>query len=272
MTQPAPLSLKPPALSNDSNPSEDQCQPPTESINKEAEVSGPRSHTECARILRQLCPACFGGEKHGRPLEEYVFPDNIMCYITNNCSSGGDFQVATDGNFHHRHLKSGGESTPFHDPKHIIPKSFVDAVGDLIQNARKSPSKKRNPKVPDAAVDECEKSHDAADGDKKSTSNEGRYDDMGWMSLVCRHDIPLFFANIDTPGEQQKYSIALILWFFELIPSHATTTVLYDIGCVLDRSVQMVSGTFFWDIGLITLFIISSTIYYHHTHILDCSL
>lgn len=153
---------------------------------------------------------------------------------------GGDFQIATDGNFHHRHLKSGGESISFHDPKHIIPKAFVDAVGERILGARNSRPKERKPKVPDFAVDECEKSHDAADGDKKKASQEGRYDDMGWMSLVCRHDIPLFFANIDTPGEQQKYAVALILWFFALIPPDATVAVLYDVGCVLDRSCQMV--------------------------------
>ena len=116
----------------------------------------------------------------------------------------------------------------------------------MILQARKSPQKTRKPKVPDSAVDECERSHEAADGDKKkSLSNQGRYDDMGWMSLVCRHDIPLFFANIDTPGEQQKYAVALILWFFSRIPSNATVTVLYNIGCVLDRSIQMVSFPFF---------------------------
>ncbi|KAF8911111.1 hypothetical protein CPB84DRAFT_1672437, partial [Gymnopilus junonius] len=168
------------------------------------------------------CPACFGGMKHGKALED-----------------GGDFQIATDGNFHHCHLVSAGESILFHDPKHIIPKLFVDEVGEMIQQARKLSPRKRNPKVPDSAVDECEKSYDAADGDKKKSSSEGRYDDMGWMLLVCCHDIPLFFANIDMPGEQQKYAIALILWFFTLIPPQATTTVLYDIGCVLDHSIQM---------------------------------
>ncbi|KJA14936.1 hypothetical protein HYPSUDRAFT_412056 [Hypholoma sublateritium FD-334 SS-4] len=203
-----PLATDPPPLP--SNPSPPSSPPPV-------------SPEECMRELRQLCPACFGGAKHGRPLED-----------------GGDFQIATDGNFHHRHLVSGGKGIKFHEPRHVIPKSFVDCVGDTILQARKSPSKSRNPKVPDSAVDECEKSHDAADGDKKkSASHQGRYDDMGWMSLVCRHDIPLFFANIDTPGEQQKYAIALILWFFSRIPQNATVTVLYDIGCVLDRSVQM---------------------------------
>ena len=161
--------------------------------------------------------------------------------LTDRCKhSGGDFQIATDGNFHHRHLVSGGKGVEFHEPRHIIPKSFVDDVGNRILQARKKPPKNRNPKVPDSAVDECERSHDAADGDKKK-SHHGRYDDMGWMSLVCRHDIPLFFANIDTPGEQQKYAVALILWFFSRIPPNATVTVLYDIGCILDRSIQMVS-------------------------------
>jgi hypothetical protein len=61
------------------------------------------------------------------------------------------------------------------------------------------------------------------------------------MSLVCRHDIPLFFANIDTPGEQQKYAVALIEHFYSFLPVNATATVLYDVGCVLDRSVHLVS-------------------------------
>lgn len=95
--------------------------------------------------------------------------------------------------------------------------------------------------MPDEAIDGCEESYEAAEGDKKKNHSENRYSDMGWMSLICRHDTPLFFANIDTPGEQQKYAVALILWFSELVPSHSTITVLYDIGCVLDRSVQMVS-------------------------------
>jgi len=66
------------------------------------------------------------------------------------------------------------------------------------------------------------------------------FDDTGIMALICRHDIPFFFANIDTPGEQQKYSVAL-LEHFSLLPSTATVIALYDIGCVLARSLQKVS-------------------------------
>lgn len=37
-------------------------------------VSDPSSLTpgECARILQQRCPLCFGGRLFGRPLQEYV--------------------------------------------------------------------------------------------------------------------------------------------------------------------------------------------------------
>ncbi|KAG2047414.1 hypothetical protein BDR06DRAFT_95185, partial [Suillus hirtellus] len=64
------------------------------------------------------------------------------------------------------------------------------------------------------------------------------FDDTGIMALICRHDIPLFFANINSPGEQQKYSVALLEHLFSLIPSYATVVALYDVGCVLARSLS----------------------------------
>jgi len=129
-------------------------------------------------------------------------------------------------------LVSGGSSIAFHDPKHIIPKAFVDQTGENIACARNLPAKHRSCTVPDEAIDDCEEAYEAANGDKKkAASGEARYDDRGWMSLICRHDIPLFFANIDTPGEQQKYAIALILWFVKHVPKNSTLTLLYDIGC-----------------------------------------
>lgn len=67
------------------------------------------------------------------------------------------------------------------------------------------------------------------------------FDDTGLMVIICRHDIPLFFANIDSPEEQQKYSIALLAHLFSLLPPEATVVGLYDVGCVLDRSISLVS-------------------------------
>ena len=66
------------------------------------------------------------------------------------------------------------------------------------------------------------------------------FDDTGVMALICRHDIPLFFTNIDTPGEQQKYSVALIEHLFSHIPLDANVVILYDVGCVLARSLMKV--------------------------------
>lgn len=172
----------------------------------------------CDDQLVQRCPACFGGTTFARSLAD-----------------GADIHVATDGNFHHRHRRSAGDSPVFHQPRYFLPKSQVDAVGKRLEQARKRPLRSRRARVPDEAVDNCQSTYEAADGNKQKTSMES-FDDTGVMALICRHDIPLFFANIDTPGEQQKYSVALIEHLFSLLPPQATVVVLYDIGCVVDRS------------------------------------
>jgi hypothetical protein len=189
-------------------------------------VSHSQDSAQCARALQQLCPACFAGTSFGRPLQ-----------------GGGDFHVCFDGNLHHRHAKSAGEGTIFHQPNHFLSKEFVDGVGMRIANARRTPAKSIRRKVPDEAVDDCERAYKAAKGDKETAMSE-RFDDNGLMALVCRHDIPLFLANIDTPGEQQKYAVALLEHLFSLIPPNATVLALYDIGCVLDRSIELVSNFF----------------------------
>jgi hypothetical protein len=158
---------------------------------------------------------------------------------TNRIRRGGDFHFAVDGNFGHRHRKSAGDSPPFQDPSYFVPKTLVDSVGDRIEAQRKVRPKVYKPKVPDEAIDGCMTSHDAANENKKHLTTDV-FDDTGLMALVCRHDIPLFFANIDTPGEQQKYAVALIEYLFSLLPPQGTAVGLYDVGCVLDRSLAMV--------------------------------
>jgi len=103
--------------------------------------------------------------------------------------------------------------------------------------------------VPDEAVDRCEDSYEAADGKKQKAAIDS-FNDTSIMALICRHDIPLFFANIDTVGEQQKYSITLIEHLFSLIPLKCNVIVLYDIGCVLAWSLMKVSMTQLYSAGL----------------------
>ncbi|KAF8320200.1 uncharacterized protein EI90DRAFT_2861628, partial [Cantharellus anzutake] len=59
----------------------------------------------------------------------------------------------------------------------------------------------------------------------------------GLMATVCHHDIPLFLCDVRTPGEQQHFSIAMLLALSCQLPSNATIGLMYDVGCVLDRSI-----------------------------------
>ncbi|KAG9309814.1 hypothetical protein JVU11DRAFT_10191 [Chiua virens] len=177
----------------------------------------------CASILAQCCPACFGGTLFGRSTQGL---------------QGSDIHVATDGNFHHRHCRSAGNSPSFYDPEYFLLKQQVDAMGTHVAKQRKKPSRTHTSSIPDKAIDSCEASYEAADDKKQKTSMES-FDDTGLMALICRHDIPLFFANVDTPGEQQKFALALIAHLFSFLPPHATVVIFYDIGCVLDWTLSL---------------------------------
>ncbi|KAG2737049.1 hypothetical protein P692DRAFT_20762646, partial [Suillus brevipes Sb2] len=133
------------------------------------------------------------------------------------------------------HRRAAGDCPPFYDPTYFIPKTFVDGIGRRIDALHKHPPRTYASLIPDEAVDQCETSYEAADGKKQKTAMDN-FDDTGIMALICRHDIPLFFANIDSPGEQQKYSVALLQHLFSLLPHQATVVALYDVGCVLARS------------------------------------
>ncbi|KAI1784327.1 hypothetical protein LXA43DRAFT_901841 [Ganoderma leucocontextum] len=175
----------------------------------------------CDRLLQKLCPACFGGTRFGRSFEK----------------DGGDIHVAIDATFSQRHNVAAGESPWFYEPKYFVSKDDIDKMGARITAARKKPPRPHHCEVPDAAIDECEKSYEAAD-EKKEKTHGAKFDDTGLMALVCRHDIVLFLANVDTPGEQQKFGIALIERLFSHLPPEATVAVFYDIGCVMDRSLH----------------------------------
>ncbi|KAK1218014.1 hypothetical protein PQX77_019312 [Marasmius sp. AFHP31] len=181
----------------------------------------PPSQGSCDPYLQRLCPACFGGKEFGQSFQW-----------------GGDVHVALDGNFHHRHLKSGGDGVPFHQSTRFLSKEFIDGIGARVAAARARPPQQRTTKLPDNIVDADQESYKAASGDNKRQTNEA-FDENGVMALVCRHDIPLFMVSINTPGEQQKDAVALLVAFFEMLPDSATVAALYDIACVLDRSIQL---------------------------------
>ncbi|KAI6031038.1 hypothetical protein EDC04DRAFT_2868959 [Pisolithus marmoratus] len=173
--------VKPPAVVSHSH------HPPSSSLPPATEQE-PLSHT-CADILIQRCPACFSSVLFGTSLDK-----------------GGDIHVAMDGNFHHRHRCSAGDSPSFYKPSYFLPKA-----------------ERTKSIVPDEAIDQCEASYEAMDGQKQKASMDG-FDNTGLMALIY------------TPGEQQKYSVTLIDHLFSLLPPQANIVVLYDVGCVLARS------------------------------------
>ncbi|KAI6011172.1 hypothetical protein EDC04DRAFT_2959313 [Pisolithus marmoratus] len=137
----------------------------------------------CADILIQQCLACFSSVLFGTSLDK-----------------GSDI-----------------------DPSYFLPKAQVDTIGCYIAQACQHPSKRTKSIVPDEAIDQCEASYKATDGQKQKASMDG-FDNTGLMVLIY------------TPGEQQKYSVTLIDHLFSLLPPQANVVVLYDMGCVLAHS------------------------------------
>jgi Kyakuja-Dileera-Zisupton transposase len=90
-------------------------------------------------------------------------------------------------------------------------------------------------KVTAAVLDGCLESFTAAD-EKRTKANTKFFADTGVMVLACRHDQPVFLANMTTPGERQFYALALLEKFFSFIPHDVEVGVLYDIACQLERS------------------------------------
>ena len=154
-------------------------------------------------------------------------------------SDGGDIHVAIDATFSQRHNLAAGDSPWFYEPKYFLPKEQVDRMGERIIAARNKGPRPYKSGVPESALDECEKSYEAAN-EKKDKSSSTKFDNTGLMALVCRHDIVIFLANVDTPGEQQKFGVSLIEHLFSHLPKEATLVVYYDIGCVLDRSLRRI--------------------------------
>ncbi|EJD38117.1 hypothetical protein AURDEDRAFT_33125, partial [Auricularia subglabra TFB-10046 SS5] len=179
----------------------------------------PRRH-DISQYLVSKCPTCFAMARTGRPLSE--------------C----DFHFALDGTFGHRHNCSASNCPHIiYDMQSFVPKDFVDAVGAAHDEARKRPARSYNSVVPPSAVKACESSHTAADGSRVKAGGD-KHDDRGLMALVCRHDVPLFICNIDTPGEQLKYGLAMVIWASLHLPDDASILALYDIGCVAHKIVQ----------------------------------
>lgn len=151
----------------------------------------------------------------------------------------------------------------------------VAAARKHVEDCRKgkstSASNRTSRKVPSGALDECKESYHAAQ-ERADDEDDGKYDAKGLQAVSCRHDVPLFLCDIQTPGERQYFAIALIIKVDSMLPSNATMGVLYDIACQTDRSVALVSRLYFLEVRLASENTSTSTTLFPRSHLGLCSL
>lgn len=92
-------------------------------------------------------------------------------------------------------------------------------------------------KIPTSVLDECQDSFDAANEGREKASTK-YFSDTGLFACLCRHDRPLFLANMTTAGEHQFYFLALLNRFMKEVPEEMTVGVLYDVACNMERSMK----------------------------------
>ncbi|KAF7301143.1 hypothetical protein MIND_00678700 [Mycena indigotica] len=199
-----------------------------------AATAAPASHAH--RTLRERCPLY---------VVKHLYYASVLIY-----PSGGDVQLGGDACFSYRHLRSAGDGPIGYTPRHFVSKGKVDQVRRRVDEA-----KRRRPTQ--TLDDSCSENWTAAN-EKKKIVDPKRYDASGIFALVCRHGQTLFCCNIDTPGEQHYYIIALLEEVLQLLPPNATISQAYDVGCVIDRSQYLVGylnffTTFDIDIPLFSL-------------------
>lgn len=187
--------------------------------------------------------------------------DTVSLNQTNYSCDSNTVVVPLDACFTQKHnAKTGGRDPPrIHPATLFIPEEEVLEWKRYVESVRKpdKPSKKK-PKtmkgvsgneegdadadrfeeglrVPKSVLDGCLASFTAADEARVKGSTRF-FDVTANMTLLCRHDRPLFTTNMTSAGEGQYYVLALLAKLFEHLPPHTVVKVLYDIGCQLERS------------------------------------
>lgn len=204
--------------------------------------------------LRSRCVACFGGKWY---VLGFII---IFLFSSHYIPHSEDVVLNIDACYTQKHCSKGGRDPPrTHPNTFFIPEAEVKAwkrYVHMIRPPRKQPTepprKQRKAedeaedhdrfenglRVPKSVLDGCLASFTAADETRVKGST--RYFDVtANMTLLCRHDRPLFSVNIDTAGEGQHFVFALLAKVFEHLPQNVEVRFLYDIGCQLHRSCEI---------------------------------
>ncbi|OAV86295.1 hypothetical protein PTTG_05698 [Puccinia triticina 1-1 BBBD Race 1] len=165
------------------------------------------------------CPACFGPSKKTGSHRLSAVDNRLI--------------LSLDGNFQHRHHKLASKShLPLITPAIFVQPSELEEVHSYISE------QERLHKVPKKA-DRCVDSHKAANDSRNETTWKA-CDDTGLMGSCCRHDSVIYLANIHQTGETRALPLTILKRILEAIEPDRPVGVLYDIGCSLDKYINLV--------------------------------
>ncbi|KAJ7896179.1 hypothetical protein B0H13DRAFT_2338508 [Mycena leptocephala] len=186
---------------------------------------------------------------------EYLHRRCPACFADANNVIGVDVMVSIDACFTQKKKKSPKDPPKYHPDTHFVPEDLaakMEAYVDSVRNASNNETcRKRQAQdveeeeedgyehkdllLPRSVLDRCEASFKAADEKREKASTEF-FEDTGLMALLCRHDRVLWVLNMHSAGEKQFSVILLIERLFEHLPRKVRVGILYDIGCLLERS------------------------------------
>ncbi|KAA1092984.1 hypothetical protein PGT21_020031 [Puccinia graminis f. sp. tritici] len=170
------------------------------------------------KLASGTCPACFGPSSNTGL--------NRLSSVKNKLI------VSLDGNFQHRHQKLAARNTePLITPDIFIQPSKLSDLKLYIS------AQELLHKVPRKA-NKCADTHKAGNDSRNETTWKS-CDDTGVMGSCCRHDSVIYLANIHGTGENRALPLVILKRLLENIESDRPVGVLYDLGCSLDKFVNL---------------------------------
>ncbi|KAJ7845029.1 hypothetical protein B0H14DRAFT_2358311, partial [Mycena olivaceomarginata] len=199
----------------------------------------PQPRARPSEYLRSRCPLCFGNLEH----------DGSML---------ADVIVSLDACFTQKKNKSPTDPPRTHPKTHFIPEAHTARTEEYVEHVRAGDPRQKRKKpaiaratmvndddddgyehpellLPRSVLDGCEASFTAADERRRKASADF-FEDMGLMSLLCRHDRVLWVVNMHSAGEKQFYVIALLETLFQHLQLNISVGFLYDVACTLERT------------------------------------
>ncbi|KAL1697862.1 hypothetical protein EV121DRAFT_274803, partial [Schizophyllum commune] len=191
--------------------------------------------------LARRCPSCFGS---GRRLSA-LLPQSPDCV------------VAIDACFSQKHNKQRRDPIFCYPDSSILDEEVIATTAQTVEAMQESgPTKSKHVRkarldgppahagptlgeergtaeplrLPPDALAKCENSFKAAQASIAKAST-GHHDVTAAMAIICRHDVPLFWANMTTAGEKRYYVVALMNALMAHLPGDWTVGLLYDIAC-----------------------------------------